>query len=154
MTISDPGVQTPRNETQARQTRTQLEQSARNGSTYFLWIAFFSIFNKVMDMLSTKRRFVFGLGAPQYIERSLALANPALIWGITIVLAIVFVLFGFFARRGNIPVYIIGIIFYLVDMALSILSGDIVGAVVHVVFTVLLVLGLIATRKLKDLPPA
>jgi hypothetical protein len=154
MTNSEPGDQTLRNETQGRQTLAQLEQNARNGSTYFFWIAFFSIFNKVMDLLSTKRRFVFGLGAPQYIERSLAAPNPALIWGITIVLVIVFVFFGVFARRRNIPVYIIGIIFYLVDMALSILSGDFVGALVHVVFTVLLVLGLLATMKLKHQSPA
>jgi hypothetical protein len=154
MTNSNPGVRTPQHETLEQKTRVQLQQNARNGSSYFFWIAFFSIFNKVMDMLSTKRRFVFGLGAPQYIERSLAVANPALIWGITIALAIVFVFFGVFARRRNIPIYTIGIFVYLVDMALSILSGDIVGALVHVVFTVLLVLGLIATRKLKDLPSA
>ncbi len=154
MTNPNPGVQTPQNEALKRTKRAQLEQNARNGSTYFFWIAFFSIFNKVMDILSTKRRFVFGLGAPQYVDRLLEGSNPALIWGITIALAIIFVLFGVFSRRRNIPVYIVGIIFYLVDMALSILSGDLVGTIVHVVFTVLLVLGLIATRKLKDLPPA
>lgn len=154
MTNSNSGVQTPQNETLEQKKRAQLEQNARNGSNYFFWIAFFSIFNKVMDMLSAKRRFVFGLGAPQTIERSLAVPNPALIWGIIIVLAGIFVLFGIFARRGNIPIYMIGILFYLVDMALSILSGDLVGAVVHVVFTVLLVMGLIATRKLKGLQSA
>ena len=99
-------------------------------------------------------RFVFGLGAPQTIERSLAAPNPALIWGIIIVFAGIFVLFGIFARRRNIPVYIIGILVYLADLVLSILAGDMVGAVVHVVFTVLLVMGLIAIRKLKDLPSA
>ncbi len=154
MTNSNSGVQTPQNETLEQKKRAQLEQNARNGSNYFFWIAFFSIFNKVMDMLSAKRRFVFGLGAPQYIERSLAAPNPAMIWGIIIVLAGIFVLFGILARRGNIPIYMIGILFYLVDMALSIVSGDLVGAVVHVVFTVLLVMGLIATRKLKGLQSA
>ena len=154
MTNPNPGVQTPQNEALELKKRTQLEQNARNGSTYFFWIAFFSIFNHVMDMLSAKRRFVFGLGAPQYIERSLAAPNPALIWGFIIVLAAIFVFFGTFARRGNIPVYIIGIIFYLADLALSALAGDLVGAAVHVVFMVLLVMGLIATMKLKDLPPA
>jgi len=148
MTKLNPNVQTPTYETQ----RAELEKNARNGSTYFFWIAFFSIFNQVMDLLSAKRRFVFGLGAPQYIERSLAAPNPTLIWGIIIVLAGIFVLFGIFARRGNIPVYIVGIVFYLADLVLSILSGDLVGAVVHVVFTVLLVLGLIATYKLRDNP--
>ncbi len=146
MTNPNPGL--PPSQTE------KLEQNARNGSTYFFWIAFFSVFNKVMDILSTKRRFVFGLGAPQYVERVLAQTNPALIWGITITLAIVFVLFGIFARRKNIPVYILGIIVYLVDMALSILAGDIVGTLVHIVFTVLLVMGLIAARKLKSLSPS
>jgi len=70
------------------------------------------------------------------------------------VFAGIFVLFGIFARRRNIPVYIIGILVYLADLVLSILAGDMVGAVVHVVFTVLLVMGLIAIRKLKDLPSA
>jgi len=150
MTNTNPGGQTPPNKTRSRTKRAELEQNARNGSNYFFWIAFFSIFNQVMDMLSAKRRLVFGLGAPQYIERLMAAANPALIWGIIIVLSGIFVFFGVFARRGNIPVYIIGIIFYLADMVLSILSGDLVGAVVHVVFIVLLVMGLIATYKLRD----
>ncbi len=145
MTNPNPGLQTSQNE--------KLEQNARNGSTYFFWIAFFSIFNKVMDVLSTKRRFVFGLGAPQYVERVLAQTNPALLWGITIALAIIFVFFGVFSRRKNIPIYILGILFYLVDMVLSILSGDIVGSLVHIVFTVLLVMGLIATIKLKGQSP-
>ncbi len=107
-----------------------------------------------MDQLSTTRRFVFGLGAPQYVDRLLGGSNPALIWGMIIVLAIIFVLFGIFSRRRNVSIYMIGIIIYLADMILSILAGDIVGTVVHVVFTVLLVMGLIATRKLKDLLPA
>ena len=154
MTNANPGVQTPQNDALQRKKRAELELSARNGSNYFFWIAFFSIFNQIMDTLSAQRRFVFGLGAPQYLERSLAGPNPAMIWGIIIVLAGIFVLFGILARRGNIPVYTIGILFYLVDMALSILAGDLVGAVVHVVFTVLLAMGLIATRKLKSLPPA
>jgi len=152
MTNSDPGIQTPPKNTLERTKRAQLEQNARNGSNYFFWIAFFSIFNQIMDQLSSTRRFVFGLGAPQYVERTLTVPNPTLIWGIIIVLAGIFVLFGIFAARRNIPVYTIGIIFYLVDFALSILAGDLVGAVVHVVFTVLLVLGLMATRKLKDFP--
>lgn len=151
MTQSEPSNQSPQNEALERKKRTELEQNARNGANYFFWIAFFSIFNQVMDVLSSKRRLVFGLGAPKYIERVLAAANPTLIWGLVIVLAIIFVFFGVFARKGNIPVFTIGIIFYLVDLALSILSGDIVGAIVHVVFTVLLVMGLISTRKLKDL---
>ena len=122
MTNSNPGVQAPQNETLERTKRAQLEQNARNGSNYFFWIAFFSIFNHIMDQLSSTRRFVFGLGAPQYIERTLAAPNPTLIWGIIIVLAGIFVLFGIFAEQTfglhN------GIIFYLVDLALSILSGD------------------------------
>lgn len=150
MTNNNSGVQTSSNET----TRSELEKNATNGSSYFFWIAFFSVFNQVMDKLSAKRRFVFGLGTPQYIGRLLTVANPTLIWGVIIVLAIFFVVFGIFSRRRNIPVYIIGIIFYVADMMLSILSGDIVGSIVHVVFTVLLVMGLIATLKLKDLPAA
>jgi len=147
MTNTNPGVQTPTQVTK----RAELKKNARNGSVYFFWIAFFSIFNQIMDMLSAKRRFVFGLGAPQYIARSLAMPTPALIWGVIIILAIIFVLFGIFSQRGNIPIYVLGIIFYVADMVLSLLSGDIVGAVVHVVFTILLVMGLIATIKLKDL---
>lgn len=150
MTNSDPGIQTPSNDNIERTKRAQLEQSARNGSRYFFWIAFFSIFNQVMDQFSAERRFIFGLGTPQYIDRLLEGSNPALIWGIIIALSIIFILFGIFSGRGNIPIYIVGIFFYLVDMAFSILSGNMVGTVVHVVFTVLLVIGLIATMKLKE----
>lgn len=154
MTHSEPGNQTPNNDALEQKKRAELELNARNGANYFFWIAFFSIFNQIMDMLSTKRRFVFGLGAPLYIERSMAVPDPALTWGIIIVLAAIFVVFGIFARRGNLPIFIIGIVFYLVDLAMSILSGDFAGAAVHVVFTVLLVLGVVATKKLKEMPSA
>ena len=154
MTHSDPGIQTPSNDSLERTKRAQLEQSARNGSRYFFWIAFFSIFNQVMDRLSSERRFNVGLGTPQYIDRLLEGSNPALIWSIIIALSIIFILFGIFSGRRNVPIYILGILFYLVDMVFSILSGDIVGALVHVVFTVLLVMGLIAAMKLKDQAPA
>ena len=154
MTNSDPGIQTPSNDNLEHIKRAQLEQSARNGSRYFFWIAFFSIFNQVMDKLNSESRFNFGLGTPQYIDCLLEGSNPALIWGIIIALSIVFILFGIFSGRRNVPIYIVGILFYLVDMVFSILSGDIVGALVHVVFTVLLVLGLIAAMKLKDQSPA
>ena len=154
MTNSDTGIQTPSNDNLERTKRAQLEQSARNGSRYFFWIAFFSIFNQVMDQLSSERRFIFGLGTPQYIDRLLEGSNPTLIWGVIIALSIIFILFGIFSGRWNVPIYIVGILFYLVDMAFSILSGDIVGTLVHVVFTVLLVMGLIATMKLKEPSPA
>ncbi|HOZ37193.1 MAG TPA: hypothetical protein PLH64_00420 [Anaerolineaceae bacterium] len=62
MTNSNPGVQTPQNETLEQKKRAQLEQNARNGSNYFFWIAFFSIFNQVMDMLSAKRSLCFWAG--------------------------------------------------------------------------------------------
>jgi len=77
-----------------------------------------------------------------------------LIWGIIIALSIIFILFGIFSGRRNVPIYIVGILFYLVDMVFSILSGDMVGTLVHVIFTVLLVMGLIATMKLKEPSPA
>ncbi len=153
MTNPDPGIQTPQNQNPELQKRTQLEQNARNGSNYFFWIAFFSIFNQVMDKLSTTRRFVFGLGTPQYIDRLLEGSNPGLIWVIIIVLATIFVLFGIFSRRRNIPIYILGIIFYFADMVFSLLAMDIIGTAVHLVFIVLLVMGLTATRKLNDQPP-
>lgn len=149
MTDSDPNIQMTQDENRERFKRAQLEQNARNGANYFFWIAFFSIFNQVMDKLSATRRFVFGLGAPVYVDRLLEGSNPGLIWAIIIVLAVVFVIFGIFARRQNIPIYILGIIVYLADMVFSILAVDIIGTVVHLVFIVLLVMGLIATRKLK-----
>ena len=71
--------------------------------------------------------------------------------GIIVILAGVFVVIGVFARRGNLLVYVLGILLYLGDMVLSILAGDAVGALVHVVFVVLLVMGFIATLKLKKL---
>lgn len=144
---------TSTNDTPEGKKRAQLEQNARNGATYFFWIAFFSIFNQVMDIVSVKRSFVFGLGVPQYVGLLLAAPNPTLIWGIIIVLAAIFVVFGIFARRGNIPLYAIGIIFYLADLVFSVLVGDIVSAVVHVVLVVLLVMGLIATIKLNNASP-
>lgn len=149
MTNPDPSIQTPQDDNRERFKRAQLEQNARNGANYFFWIAFFSIFNQVMDKLSATRRFVFGLGTPLYVDRLLEGSNPTLIWGIIIVLAIIFVAFGIFSRRQNIPIYILGIIVYLADMVFSILAVDIIGTVVHLVFIVLLVMGLIATRKLK-----
>jgi hypothetical protein len=152
MTQIESGAPSSQTETPEPQKRAALEQNARNGANYFFWIAFFAIFNKVMDLLSSTRRFVFGLGAPLFIERAFPEGNPAFMWGIIVILAGVFVVIGVFARRGNLLVYVLGILLYLGDMLLSIRAGDAVGALVHVVFAVLLIMGFIATLKLKKLP--
>lgn len=151
MTHTETSASSSQTETPEPQKRTALEQNARNGANYFFWIAFFAIFNKVMDLLSSTRRFVFGLGAPLFIERALPEGNSVFKWGIIVILAGIFVVIGVFARRGNLLVYVLGILLYLGDMLLSILAGDAIGALVHVVFAVLLVMGFIATLKLKKL---
>ncbi len=126
----------------------ELERQAKNGSSYFYWIAFFAVLNQVMDKFNSNRTFVFGLGIPQYVNRLIASSNPAVLWGILLVMTVIFVIFGLFAQRRNIPVYIAGIAFYLVDMVFSILSRDVVSSVMHVIFTGLLVMGLVAMKKL------
>ena len=150
MTQIESGASSSQTETPEPQKRAALEQNARNGANYFFWIAFFAVFNKVMDLLSSTRRFVFGLGAPLFIERVLPEGNPAFMWGIIVILAGVFVVIGVFARRGNLLVYVLGILLYLGDMLLSIRAGD---AVMRwcMCGLVLLVMGFIAAL-LKKLP--
>lgn len=152
MTQTNSGKKLSESELRDQYKRSDLEQKAKNGSSYFYWIAFFAVLNQVMDKLASERSFVFGLGIPQYVNTQLASANSNTLWGIIIALAVLFVVIGFFAQRKNQPIYIAGIAIYLVDMVFAILAQDVVSAVMHVVFTVLLVMGLIAMRKLTEMP--
>lgn len=132
----------------------ELQRKAKNGSAYFYWIAFFALLNQVMDKLSTERTFVFGLGIPQYVSKLPGMSDPALLWGMIIGMAVIFAVFGFFAQRRNIPIYIVGIVFYFVDMVFSILVQDVVSTVMHIVFLVMLIFGLIAAKKLLSSAPS
>lgn len=102
-------------------------QTQRNGGAgWFYAIAGFSIINLVILAAGGGVNFLIGLGTTQLIDvlcMTLAeqMEHPAgvvvrIVGGaVTVVIACLFLLFGFFARRGHWPVFIGGMVLYAID---------------------------------------
>lgn len=111
------------------------ENQLRGGASWFWWVAGLSVINTVIVLMGGEWNFVIGLGITQVID-ALAAAfaadvGPA-IGGIirsialTLDVAVIglFVLFGYFARKGHAWSFIVGMIVFTLDGLIFALVGD------------------------------
>ncbi len=111
------------------------ENQFRGGASWFWWVAGLSVINTVIMLVGGQWNLVIGLGITQVIDAlAVALADdvgPA-IGGIirsvalTLDLAAVglFVLFGYFARKGHAWSFIVGMIVFTLDGLIFAFVGD------------------------------
>jgi hypothetical protein len=140
----------------------KLEKQAKGGANWFYWIAGLSILNSVLVLLGISLNFVVGLGITQFID-GIALANAMDIGndGASIVrllaflfdlgIAMVFVGFGYFARKRQMRSFYIGMAFYALDAVLFLIVMDILSLVFHLFALLGLYGGVKASRLLKDI---
>ncbi len=118
-----------------------LDRKIRNGTNWFYWIAGLSVLNMIMTFTGSSLTFSLGLGITQIIDgfmiglvRDLGPnANLLRYIGIAIdlVIATIFVLFGFFGRKGYRWPVIIGLVLYTIDGVILLLFQDYLGAAFH-----------------------
>ncbi len=107
------------------------------GGDWFFWIAGFSVVNSLLSAFGATIHFVIGLGTTEVFDglagaggKGFGAANVIALL-LDLVAAGVYVLFGFFARRGAKWAFVTGMIFYLLDGLLLLVFKDWLSVAFH-----------------------
>ena len=122
----------------------EITQRMKRGANNFYWIAALSVINSILSMTGSSTYFVIGLAVTLIVDgmtiglsQSLPDASVILkIIGIvlSILIAGVFALFGFFASQGKRWAFIVGMILYGLDGLIMLAFGDWIGVLFHAFF--------------------
>lgn len=118
-----------------------LESRIKGGSRWFFWIAGLSIINSVLFYTGSELVFVVGLGTTQLIDGfSKALLNSSsnvgaslLLFLVDVLIALVIILFGYYAGQKNRWAFIVGIIVYVCDTILMLIFQQMLGLAFHII---------------------
>jgi hypothetical protein len=141
----------------------ELKRRIKSGASNFFWIAGISVAYTVFYFFGSRFSIVIGLGITQFIDivaldfahlfpnsdlliRIGGLALNILITGI-------FVVFGYFAVKGNRWAFITGMVLYGLDTILMLLEQDFIGLVFHLFFLWYLYTGLHSLNTLTKITP-
>lgn len=150
-------------ENSVQEDNSELKNQAKNGASWFYWIAGASLVNTIIFLFNGSVSFVIGLGIAQIVS-GLALAfeeqtgsnNMPKIAAFLVNLAIsaVFVTIGYFAGKMMIWAFIVGIVFYVLDGVIFFLFDDLLSIGFHVFALFFLVRGFLAANKLRKIEPS
>jgi len=90
----------------------------------FFWIAGFTVFSAVVGYASAT-----GLGISTLVNEYVA--NKSIDVGFALFMAAVFAAFGYFARSGNVVVFLVGMTLYALDAILMATSKLWIGVALH-----------------------
>jgi hypothetical protein len=148
--------------TQLIETKLRIENQAKNSAAWFYWIGGLSVINSVILIAGGTFSFIFGLALTQVIDgfafvidSELGSIGPGVFTYIglflDILVAAVFIAIGYFARKGNQPVYIIGMVSYALDAVIAIAFQYWLGVLFHLIVVAGLIRGFYAFRKLAPI---
>ncbi len=150
--------------TKAAVDRIQLIQQMRGGGSWFFWIAGVSIVNAVVAITGGEWRFLFSLtlsdmltqGVAHMVEQGDIAEEAAAGWriatgAISLFAVTVFVVLGVFARKGGVWAFVVGLVLYGMDAALTLFIGEWLNLAFHAWALVGLFSGVQAARKLRAL---
>ena len=133
----------------------------KTGANDFYWIGGLSVLNSFISMLEGGLTFVIGLGLTQLVDAfarifSNDVPDGALIFKviglvISVGIASIFAMFGYFAGKGERWAFIVGMILYALDALLLLVFTDWIGFFFHLYFLWGLWNGLKALDQLKKL---
>ena len=137
----------------------EITQRMKRGANNFYWIAALSVINSILSMTGSGTYFVIGLAITLIADGitvgiSQSLPDAALIVKIvglvvSVLIAGVFALFGYFAARGKRWAFLVGMILYGVDGLIMLAFADWIGVLFHAYFLWGLFGGLRALRELQ-----
>lgn len=146
----------------------KLMNRMRSGASWFYWIAALSVINTILIEFGSSINFIFGLGITQIIDAlvfqwGFDLAPDAFtvlrVFGlaITLLIVLIFVLFGIYANKRQRWAFIAGMIVYAID-ALAVLfvweQPDFLAFAFHLFVIWGLIRGLGAISQLEQLDDA
>lgn len=135
----------------------------KSGANNFYWIAALSVINSIISMTGSSTYFVIGLavtlivdGITISISQSLPDASITIIVKIiglmlSIMIAGLFALFGYFASQGKRWAFLAGMVLYAVDGLIMLYFADWIGVLFHGFFLWGLFGGLRALGQLQEL---
>lgn len=124
------------------------------GANWFFWVAIASVVHSFIIFYFAMRGMSFGLAMNHYVDNRFTLAGfdgphvSGLL--INIGIAVVFALFGYFARKGNDAAFIVGMFLYVVDLVIALGYREFWGAAIHLVVLFFMFKGLLASRRRYD----
>ncbi len=107
------------------------QKQTQVGGDWFFWIAGFSVINSLLTLFGAPIQFIIGLGATEWIDRGFFGGTKGTSLVADILIAAVYVLFGYFARNGARWAFIVGAIFYALDGVLLVLRGEWLSLAFH-----------------------
>ncbi len=141
----------------------ELQNQAKKGANWFYWIAGASLVNTVIFLFNGNLSFIIGLGITQIVsgiafaveQQTGSMTTPKIgAFLVNLAISTVFAVIGYFAGRGMIWVFIVGIVLYTLDGMLFFLFGDIWSIGFHAFALFFIVKGLLATNKLRKMEPS
>ena len=112
----------------------QLHAHGTSGAGWFYWIAALSLVNSVILLSGGDRHFVVGLGVTlvaDVVAKEVADQNPeiatvakGIAFGFDLFVAAIVCLFGWLSRRPILPIFVVGMILYLLDGLIYLLPGS------------------------------
>lgn len=130
----------------------------RSGANWFYWIAGLSLVNSAIYAFGGDISFILGLAITQVVDgiadASIVEGAPAglkfIAVGIDLVIAFIFILFGYFANKGLAWAFIVGSVVYIFDGLIYLLFDSMFAAAFHAFALFFIVRGFLASRKLKQ----
>ena len=140
----------------------KLKGQVASGANWFFWIAGLSLVNSVVFLVGGSWSFIVGLGITQLVDAVVVAATanggPAAVilrfvaFGLDVVVAGVFVLVGWLARKHKVWAFVVGIVLYLADGLLFLVFSDWKSVAFHAFALLFIVVGLLALKKLPAPP--
>ena len=122
----------------------EITQRMKRGANNFYWIAVLSVINSILSMTGSSTYFVIGLAVTLIVDGvtvglSQSFADASVIVKIiglvlSILIAGIFALFGFFASQGKRWAFIVGMVLYGLDGLIMLAFADWIGVLFHAFF--------------------
>ena len=122
----------------------EITQRMQRGANNFYWIAALSVINSILSLTGSSTYFVIGLAVTLIadgitIGLSQSLPDAALIVKIvglvvSVLIAGVFALFGYFAAQGKRWAFLVGMVLYGLDGLIMLAFADWIGVLFHAYF--------------------
>ena len=139
-----------------------LAKTHGEGASWFFWIAGLSVINSAVVLLGSQWSFLIGLGITQVIDgialavvqqvgEHIATTAKLVAFGLDVVVAGTFALWGILAMKRHRWAYVLGMILYALDGLIFLLVGDYLSLGFHVFALFFLFKGFKACGQLNKL---
>jgi hypothetical protein len=153
----------PSEQSPAQTDNVELQNQAKSGANWFYWIAGLSLVNALILLFDGGWSFILGLGVTQIISvvaNSIAPDTDSFsaikigAFFVNLLIMAIFALIAYFANKGLVWIFVVGIVLYTLDAFVWLLLGNWIGFGFHGFALFFIVRGLMAPMKLNKMQPA